>query len=276
MIVQNTRLEERAVCENRNAFHWAVAGNAGEERYRDSRIFYTMAKGPGPIRLISGVKLDPADADASFLALFQKMRSGLLPQNLTVDLLCEPLDIGERLKREGAIPREQTLMYLDLAKEPASAFDALNSPGKGCSVDRIGAESLREWTELPTRWLWLGDETMLERNVRLYGPSLADSRFTFFAVRKEGKIVSTALLFCDRDSETGNPMAGVYAVATPESQRGNGYGSLATRACVLEAQKQDFPGIVLYATALGLPVYEKIGFRTVGKAVTWRIDPKPA
>jgi GNAT superfamily N-acetyltransferase len=57
-------------------------------------------------------------------------------------------------------------------------------------------------------------------------------------------------------------VVGIHNVATIESARGRGYGTAMTWATIADAE----PGVrvaVLKASALGRPVYERMGFRAV-------------
>jgi GNAT superfamily N-acetyltransferase len=59
-------------------------------------------------------------------------------------------------------------------------------------------------------------------------------------------------------------IVGIYNVATVEAARGRGYGTAMTWAVIADAA----PGVevaILQASAPGLPVYERMGFRTVVK-----------
>lgn len=71
--------------------------------------------------------------------------------------------------------------------------------------------------------------------------------------------VSGTPVSCAMTVTTGD-VAGVYWVATRASARRRGLGELVTRATVRAAFEQGAGLVVLQATALGEPVYERIGF----------------
>jgi ribosomal protein S18 acetylase RimI-like enzyme len=68
--------------------------------------------------------------------------------------------------------------------------------------------------------------------------------------------VATNMLF------NGGGVASVYAVATVPAVRGLGIGAAITLQPLLEARDQDgYKYAVLFSTEMGVPVYQRIGFR---------------
>jgi GNAT superfamily N-acetyltransferase len=96
----------------------------------------------------------------------------------------------------------------------------------------------------------------------VFGRGLAsgDGYIGFNAV-VDGQIVSTAALMITGD------VAGVYNVATPEAYRRRGLGEATTRAAVVEGARRGCTLATLQSSAMGLPIYERVGFRTIGN---WR------
>lgn len=80
-----------------------------------------------------------------------------------------------------------------------------------------------------------------------------------------GKPVSTSLLVLHR----GIP--GIYCVATLQEARGVGIGTALTREPLHLAKEMRFDFAVLQSSKLGLPVYEKLGFKEYCKirAYVW-------
>jgi GNAT superfamily N-acetyltransferase len=79
-----------------------------------------------------------------------------------------------------------------------------------------------------------------------------------FLARLDGEPVSCSLLFLDAG------IAGIYCVATKPAARGKGLGSAMTMLPLLEARKAGYQVGVLQASAMGEPIYRKIGFHTFG------------
>lgn len=84
-------------------------------------------------------------------------------------------------------------------------------------------------------------------------------RWRFFGGWFEGRLVACAALY------TGTGVAGIYAVATDESMRGRGFGRSVTQAAVDAGRAAGHRWSLLMASDLGLPVYQRLGFREVGR-----------
>jgi GNAT superfamily N-acetyltransferase len=81
-----------------------------------------------------------------------------------------------------------------------------------------------------------------------------------------GKPVSTSLLV------SHDEIASVYTVATLKEARGKGVGTAMTREPLLHAKNSGRAVAFLEASEAGLPVYQKLGFRTVCefRSLAWR------
>ncbi len=76
--------------------------------------------------------------------------------------------------------------------------------------------------------------------------------------------VSTSMSF-----ETG-PTAGLYMIATMESHRGKGWGTLLTRYAMDKCFQNNARLIILHASAMGEPIYRKLGFKEYCKfGILW-------
>ncbi len=104
---------------------------------------------------------------------------------------------------------------------------------------------------------------------RLLAPDPGDGRFRFFLGSLDGRPVATSLLF----REAG--VAGIYGVATVPEARRRGIGAAMTLAAVDAGRREGFPHAVLVATAMGAPVYRRLGFEEVCRigAYIWGAAP---
>ena len=93
--------------------------------------------------------------------------------------------------------------------------------------------------------LFLNERLLALPNARLY------------AGLEGGAIVATSILFTTGD------IAGIYWVATLEAARGRGYGAALTWAAVRGGAQADCRIASLQASALGRPVYARMGFAHV-------------
>ncbi len=96
----------------------------------------------------------------------------------------------------------------------------------------------------------------------------AESPMRFYLAYLDGKPATTSTLFLAAG------VAGIYDVATLPSSRGQGIGSAATRVPLLEARGEGYRVGILQSSPKGLPVYERMGFRTVCQMehYFWRAD----
>lgn len=67
-------------------------------------------------------------------------------------------------------------------------------------------------------------------------------------------------------------VAGIYYVATLESQRGKGIGSYIVKISSNEGFKKDKQAVILQASELGESVYKKLGYQTITHYRTYKIE----
>lgn len=82
------------------------------------------------------------------------------------------------------------------------------------------------------------------------------------------KPVATSVVVLDKG------IAGIYCVATLQEARGRGVGTAITLEPMLEAKKKGFDFVVLQSSKMGLPVYEKIGFKEYCRIKAYSWSPK--
>ncbi|MBV1919499.1 MAG: GNAT family N-acetyltransferase, partial [Pseudomonadales bacterium] len=67
-------------------------------------------------------------------------------------------------------------------------------------------------------------------------------------------------------------VAGIYWVATGKSARQKGYGELVTWHAVREALQQGYSSVILQASAMGEPIYQRMGFETICRYQLWTFN----
>lgn len=77
-----------------------------------------------------------------------------------------------------------------------------------------------------------------------------------FAITHQGRMVATSLLNTDQN------LGGIYAVATLPEHRGKGLAAHATAEAARHAWQQGLTHALLQASAMGAPVYTRLGFHT--------------
>jgi GNAT superfamily N-acetyltransferase len=84
-----------------------------------------------------------------------------------------------------------------------------------------------------------------------------------FVCYDNGKPVATSMLLVSLG------LGGIFFVGTREEARKRGYGTAATWAAVLAARQEGCDACFLTASDVGLPIYERMGFRKVLKYLQW-------
>ncbi|MHB8513721.1 MAG: GNAT family N-acetyltransferase [Actinomycetota bacterium] len=101
-----------------------------------------------------------------------------------------------------------------------------------------------------------GFESPIE-NVRVFTPSSLLRVSKFFLAYIDGEPAATSIV-----GITGNA-AGIFGVSTRPEFRNKGIGRAVTRAAIAHAAEAGCDFAYLHATSMGLPVYERLGFKTL-------------
>ncbi|MBL8255551.1 MAG: GNAT family N-acetyltransferase [Pseudoxanthomonas mexicana] len=147
---------------------------------------------------------------------------------------------------------------------PAMAVDihdvATTSLPHGDTFERIATPAaFGEWTDvLATGYdLPRGLSRMLSPEALGADPA-DDAAIQFFAIRRDGRLVATSMMFLD------DGLAGLYCVTTLQDARGQGLGAHVTAEPLRRARTLGYRVGVLQSSDAGHPVYRRLGFQDVG------------
>lgn len=98
---------------------------------------------------------------------------------------------------------------------------------------------------------------------RAFGPAAGpamkgEAQARYFAVTKHGDLVATSLVYLE------GGLAGIYGVATLPADRGRGLGAFATSEPLKRVRSLGYRTGILQASAMGEPVYRRLGFKSFG------------
>ena len=216
-----------------------------------------LTEGPGWVRLITGEMHPMAN---SLIATTAEGRSDLKAK-------VEPLatrNLPTAVMLAGHASGEENELLTGLGY-----FLAETMPMMAVEIDRLaetilpggytfhevksGGEDVDEWVDMLNEGYGLTRPT-----AELFGPAQivnlpADQSARWFAVKRDGLIVTTSMLYV----EGGLP--GIYCVSTTEPERRKGLAAHAT-AEPLRPLKGRYATGILQASAIGEPVYRKLGF----------------
>jgi predicted N-acetyltransferase YhbS len=138
-------------------------------------------------------------------------------------------------------------------------------------VERPDADALPDWTAdgdfsevgpLNDRAYPFGTDSF----TRALQHAPADGTHVYLA-RDDGDPVG-CLLMTDHDGNSD-----VEAVAVAPEARGRGISGNLLRHALVDASERGLETSTLVSTSLGLPVYERVGFRPLGRASMWEFRP---
>jgi ribosomal protein S18 acetylase RimI-like enzyme len=171
------------------------------------------------------------------------------------DSLTQPSDLTERLMRRG--------FDGNVEGDPGMALDLhglteKTSLPKGFIITRATTgNSLEDWRDVFAAAFDMplsGGQAWVDATVQAGG---ANAPWRPYVGYFEGKPVATSILF------NGAGVAGIYGVGTLPEWRHKGFGAAITLKSLLDARRQGYRFAVLFATRLGYPMYQRLGFREV-------------
>jgi GNAT superfamily N-acetyltransferase len=136
------------------------------------------------------------------------------------------------------------------------------TPDEGVTVEEITADALADWSRVVAVSFGCPEEFVegpasYDRDVGLPG----ETSMRRFLLRLEGEPAAASAIV---PGPEGSGLSGVYCVATLADVRGRGLGATVTQAPMDAARAAGDRVVVLQASDMGRPVYERLGFDTVG------------
>jgi GNAT superfamily N-acetyltransferase len=134
-----------------------------------------------------------------------------------------------------------------------------NDPPELTIVEAVNERDVHDWNQVLIDGYPLPELREAGIDV-VYDGRILGSWLRLFVGYVDGEPVSCSAAIADES------VTGIFAVATVPSRRGRGYG-----AALVEAAANSEPSLpaMLAASDLGFPVYERIGFKTVGRFTLW-------
>ena len=137
----------------------------------------------------------------------------------------------------------------------------------GVTIDEVTVETLADWSRVVAVSFGCPEEYVegpasYDRDMGLPGAT----SLRRFLLRVDGEpLAASAFLPGPPD----RALAGIFSVATLEPARGQGLGAVITQAAMDAARDAGARVAVLQASDMGRPVYERLGFDTVGTITTY-------
>jgi GNAT superfamily N-acetyltransferase len=195
------------------------------------------------------------------------------PCNWIVGPVSRPLDLGKHLRAHGfRCMLHSTAMACDLRDSAkinrgltAPAEEPADIPGvmRGRAPSLLPGVRVAAVKAAPSLYPLTTERRRRRHEGRNVMARLEPERVTHFAATLSGRPVGETTLFL------GAGVAGVYDVEVLEGFRSRGLGTALVSAALERARALGCPAAVLAATCLGLGVYERLGFRQVGRLSFW-------
>ena len=210
-------------------------------------------------------RLTPAAAESAISSTQAYYAARGLPMLWWIGPNTQPDDLADRLMSAGFTPADDLpMMAIDLQSmrmEPTPPNVTIKQ------VER--EDELRAWSRILTEAFSLAGTApySFEELEHSLGLESEGRRYRFIAYLHD-QPVATSALFADVG------VAGIYSVATLPEARRQGIGAAITRAPLLHARALGYRIGTLQATAMGQPVYHRLGFEDIApfKIYAWSSD----
>jgi len=255
-----------AAIEANTLAYWASHSAApGAEMRREADRVWIRSGRPCPItNCVLWADFPPDDADRRIEETLALYRPAGLPGLWAVGPSSRPADLGRRLLAHGLrAAGAEPGMAVELARLPEP------SPPAGLVIEPVDdPRTLELWVDtyicgfgMPVRWYedllpWETDPGDADRGRRLH-----------YLGRLGGWLAATAQLVL------GGGVAGLYGLATVPEARRLGIGTAMARYALRQALDMGYRVGVLFAAAMGRPLYHRLGFREFMVASDYSWNP---
>src|SRR6266542_449463 len=257
-----------AIEANDAAFLLGLGQAGGGEVRDDARLRWVIGGAPVDYHdCVVHANLAPEEVDAAIDEAVARFRAYGLPATWHVGPTTRPADLGERLLTRGF---SGGWSDIGMAADLRALHDDQPAPADLHIVRARSAQDLDAWVraraldpegELESRWvadvylrIGLGD----------------DVPWRHYVGWLEGQPVATATLLLTAG------VAGVYFVLTAPEARRRGIGAAITLAALREARDLGYRIGVLGASAMGLPLYRRLGFKEYCRLAVYEWQPDAA
>jgi hypothetical protein len=203
---------------------------------------------------VARAQLTAGAADTRIALVQARLRQYGVPGTWWILPSSQPDDLERRLLAQGFTgPAEMPGMSIDLD----SIADDLAPPAAEVTIERVrDAAQLAAYAEAGTAgWDMSSAMATGMRDALLRMEVTEHSPTRMYLARLDGAPVATSLLVL------GGGVAGIYNVGTVEHARHRGIGAAVTVAPLRDARALGYRVGVLQASALGAPVYRRLGFQ---------------
>jgi ribosomal protein S18 acetylase RimI-like enzyme len=252
----------RAIESNLFDLYRRVASLSGRPLMAGPRVSWVnCAPSRWPVAIF-GANFDPDGAGEQIQSVKAAIRSGTAPNFWATGPSSRPENLGTLLIREGFQKAWDTA---GMGMKLSDLEDGFEAP-PGCVIETVADDpALRDWARVVTLGLLGCAESEVADFHALMKPVLRSGEVRLFLARHHGAPAASATLYLS------GGIAGIYHVATLPEFRRRGFGLSITLAPLAEARKAGARAAILQATALGEPVYRRLGFRTYCTLARYRL-----